>query len=125
VQVLGAAQLAQIHESPSQLQIGLRPFKERPHQRPQIKARAAYQDGDAAPRLYIAYSCRTDARKIPGGKVFGRLDYINKMMGHALLLFGRNFGRRHVYAAIDLNRVEVDDLTINSAGESYSKVAFA
>jgi hypothetical protein len=125
VQVLSAAPLAQTHEAPAQLQIGLRPFKKRPHQRAKIKACAAYQDGDAAARLYIAYGCRGDARKISGGKVFGWLDYINKMMAYALPLFGRDFGRRHIYAAIDLDRVEVDDLAINSAGESYSKVAFA
>jgi hypothetical protein len=125
MQMLRTSALAQIHDAPAKLQIGLRPFKERPHQRAKIKASAAYQDGDAAPRLYITYGRRGDARKISGGKILGWLDYVDKMMRYALSLFVRNFGRRHVYATIDLDRVEIDDLAINSAGESYSKIAFA
>jgi hypothetical protein len=125
VQMFRAAPLAQIHQAPAQPQIGLGPFKERPHERPQIKARATYEDGDAAPGLYITYRRRGGARIISGGKVFGWLDYVNKMMGHTLSLIARDFGRRHVYSAIDLDRVEVDYLAVHSASESYSKVAFA
>src|SRR5215211_5419751 len=47
------------------------------------------------------------------------------MMRNSLTLVGRNLRGRDVDAAIDLDRVEVDDLTIDDTGQADAKLAFA
>src|SRR6185295_15034212 len=70
-------------------------------------------------------SCPQRPERTHRGEILGRLGNVDQMMWHASLLGGRNLGGCDVDSAIDLNGIEIDDLTVKGERELDGEFAFA
>src|SRR6185295_10664312 len=125
MQVFGATCVAQCNQAVAKLGVRLWSFKQRSCQRSQIEPGAARQDRSATSRFHFLNLAGSDPSVLTRGEILGRLGNVDQMMWHASLLGGRNLGGCDVDSAIDLNGIEIDDLTVKGERELDGEFAFA
>lgn len=121
--MLGALFVTQYDEPFSELEIGLRPLKQGYHQRTQVEAGAAHKDSRVIARLDLSNRALGKAGVISCREVFSRFDYIDQMMWDSSAFSLRDLGCCDVNAAIDLNRIQIDDLALACQSELDAQLA--
>jgi len=125
MQMLRAMRVPEASEARAETKVGLGALEQGLNKGAQVKAGSANQNGDALAALYFS-DCRFSA---PGefarGEVLGWVRYVNQMMRDAAPVLERDFRRCYVEPAIDLDGIEVDDLTVQTEGQLDAEIAFA
>lgn len=100
-------------------------FEEPRRQSLQVEAGTSRKNRSAIASLDVL-DCRGGrARPVAGGKIHGRINDVDQVVRDAMAIRDRHFCRGDVNSAIDLDRVEVYDLAIQSKRKPDGQVALA
>src|SRR5262245_23689766 len=125
MKMLCAVPITQIAKPLTKCLICERTFKKGLYQCAQIKACPADQYRCMFARLNFYNCVFRSASVVPGSEVLDGLDYINQMMRHIATLSERNLCSRDVYSAINLNRIEINNLAFNCKRQLDPEIALA
>ncbi len=97
--------------------VGGRTFKEPVHQAHQVERRAGDDESALAARLNIGDGPIGEFDVARNAERFARLGDVDQMMRDGGALRGRGLGRADVHAAIDLHRIDAENLGAESWGQ--------
>jgi hypothetical protein len=125
VQVFWTMSLANACETPAERFVSVGTDEEGLTQCTQVETGAADEEWDTATVFDLFDFLSGFARPFTGGVIDVWRNKIDQVMGDALALFQRDFGRGDLDLLIDLDRITVDDLAVKLEGDFDSECAFA